>query len=935
MELKNDSDSSLSKGSDDNVENKISSNEKILDTNTASSEKIDLNRLSSTKDDKVISGGDSRTIKEDSDDTVKVGSLYSMINNNRKNEDNLSTQSNITSTSNSSKATEKNERVSDLTAKEIESKINSRVSSVKTSKDDNDYGRNLKEITPKSTDSETSKLTEKATKSRSSYLNTSYTGKEGVNRGSSMDRENKENKGYNTEKFTNKDNYMTSKDNNSSKDSGIGNHIKKDTYIKDNYFASTASNVAKNNSATKTTDTTYSKNTYNDNYSSRYNKDNYDDNYYSEGGYNDNYGEDNYDDDYEKQDKKATKKSVSKLKAFMCVTLGVLVVAFCVWLFMFDGKDILFTSKATVAKNKEEVKVAFDKYFTNLNDGLNINSNENKDKNENKFSDMYDSLTSESKGKISKDAFVQRNKKIYSGMGVSKVETEIKGDITTDKKKKDYTVNYTQKLNTIAGEITFDNSVTFAKVKVEGTDEYWGMKWDHNVIHPDLKESYKVQVETDNYTPKRGSILDRNGEVLAQSDENGNRSYPQGEVCCHMVGMVGSPTAEDLKELDKEIYDEHSKIGKKGLEYAFEDRLRGTKGGKIVIKDEQGKDVKTLVESEVKNGEDITTSIDLKYQKSAYKALKDRRGTFVGMDPNTGEVLALISTPAYDPATGKSSAPDSDTPFVTRYAQAYCPGSSFKPLNAGIGLTGGFYDEKTSVSYSGTEYTRPGWGNYTLKTTSNNGKEHTLVNALTISDNIYFGLMALDHIKRDNLMKGLDNLGFGEIFPFEIKPQKPSIYCTDKKTALDSDAAVANTGFGQGQLMINPIHMASIYSTFVKDGSMVQPTIEHKEGASLKYYKENVFSKDAVSKINEGLKSVVQNGTATAAKSASVSVAGKTGTAELKASREEKNGIQNGWFCGYTFNTDKPMVFVTFTENVGEDHSLVVRKATDIINGCY
>jgi len=875
MELKNGDDSGLSNGNDDNKENKISSNDKILDTNTASSKNIDVKIPSGNKDDKV-GRGDSK--EEKSDDTVKVGSLYNMVNNSKKGEDSLTTQSNATSILNSSKDTEKKERVSDLTAKEIESKINSRVSSIKVDKEESSNVKSsMKEITPMNEDNEATPS--KSTVSRKSYLNTSYTGRDGVNKGS---------------------NNMGTNDNNEKKYENDTSHLKNE------YYSNNTNNTSKTNS-------------YDDNsaLNDRYNDT---DKEYNKASYNDNYGEDSYDDDYKNKGTQKKTRKVTKLKAIMCVTFGALIVAFCVWVFMFDGK-YYFTSEATVNKNKEEVKETFEKYIAALN--------------EKKYEDMYQYIDTESKGNISKDGFTQRNKKIYSGMGVDKIDTQIQGDVTTDRKKKDYTISYTQKLNTIAGEVSFDNSVTFAKVKEEGQDEYWGMKWDHNIIHPDLKSTYKIQVETENYTPKRGSILDRNGEVLAKSDENGNRTYPQGEVCCHLVGVVGSPTQEELKELDKDLYDEHSKIGKKGLEYVYEDKLRGSRGGKINIKDEQGKDVKTIVEAQPKDGEDVKVSIDLKYQKSAYNALKERKGCFVGMDPNSGEVLALISTPTYDPNTNESSAPESDTPFVNRYAQAYCPGSSFKPINAGIGLTGNFYDENTTVSYEGKEYTRNGWGDYNLVTTNGSYGEKTLVNALAYSDNIFFGLMALDKIGRSNLMKGLDNLGFGEIFPFEQKPQKASIYATDKNTALDSDAAVANTGFGQGQLMLNPVHMASIYSTFVKDGSMVQPTLEIRDAGNMKYYKENVFSKDAVSKINEGLKAVVQRGTATAAKGAKVSVAGKTGTAELKASREEKNGQQNGWFCGYTFDTDKPMVFVTFTEDVGEDHALVVRKATQVINGCY
>ena len=178
------------------------------------------------------------------------------------------------------------------------------------------------------------------------------------------------------------------------------------------------------------------------------------------------------------------------------------------------------------------------------------------------------------------------------------------------------------------------------------------------------------------------------------------RKYPLGEAAAHLIGYVQSVTAEDLEAHQGEGYRSNSVIGKSGIESLYEKELKGKDGCKIYIVDSQGNEKTTIAETTKEDGEDIYLTIDSKLQKSLYQQFRNDRGSSVAIDPYTGEVLALVSTPSYDTnefILGVSEDrwtalnEDEDQPLYNRFRQTWCPGSTFKPGVAAVGLrTGAF-----------------------------------------------------------------------------------------------------------------------------------------------------------------------------------------------------------------------------------------------------
>ena len=218
-----------------------------------------------------------------------------------------------------------------------------------------------------------------------------------------------------------------------------------------------------------------------------------------------------------------------------------------------------------------------------------------------------------------------------------------------------------------------------------------------------------------------------------------------------------------------------------------------------------------------------------------------------------------------------------------------------------------------------------------MTTLTDYGDQATLENALVYSDNIYFAKAALN-IGADTLIEDFKAMGFGEEIPFELKLTS-STY--DDDDSIDSDIQLADTGYGQGQLLVNPVHMLSMYSLFVNEGSMIQPTLLYQDGYTGKIWKENVFSADAAETVKNDLIQVIENpsGTGASARIDGVSLLGKTGTAEIKDSQTDTDGIERGWFiCETAGDTDTPIAVVGMVEDVKDKggSSYVTEKVRNI-----
>ena len=423
------------------------------------------------------------------------------------------------------------------------------------------------------------------------------------------------------------------------------------------------------------------------------------------------------------------------------------------------------------------------------------------------------------------------------------------------------------------------------------------------------------------------------------------RTYPLGEKAAHLIGYVQSVTAEDLEEHKGEGYTSSSVIGKSGIEGLYEKELKGENGVKISIMTEDGVEKNVVASVDKQDGENIRLTIDSDLQGLVYDQFREDKSCSVAMNPFTGEVLALVSTPAYDDnefILGMSGERwdqlnnDENKPLYNRFRQVWCPGSSFKPITAGIGLTTGTINPEEDYGSEGLSWQKDeSWGDYHV-TTLHEYSPVNLENALIYSDNIYFAKAALN-IGADNLMKSLKLLGFGQELPFEIKMSQ-SQYANDGGT-IDSEIQLADSGYGQGQILINPLHLATLYTSILNDGNVIRPYLTYSETPKSEVWISQAFSSDAASRVKTALEKVVNTpeGTGYGAHREDIALAGKTGTAEIKADQNDTTGTELGWFGVFTEDAaaQKPVLLMSMVEDVKDrgGSGYVVDKSAAVLQG--
>lgn len=437
-------------------------------------------------------------------------------------------------------------------------------------------------------------------------------------------------------------------------------------------------------------------------------------------------------------------------------------------------------------------------------------------------------------------------------------------------------------------------------------------------------------------TDLKNTLLEISGIKIIDSEE---RIYPLGESASQLVGYIQPISAEELAEKADEGYTSSSLIGKYGLERYYEDTLRAVNGAEIYIEDSEGNKKTSIVTLDAKDGTDVKLTIDSTLQQQIYEQFKEDESAVVEINPKTGEVLALVSCPSFDSndfSLGMTTADynaltqDTQNPLFNRYLATYAPGSSFKPIVGAIGLTNGSFTADENFGTSGTRWQNDSsWGDFYITTLTTYSGPANLRNALIYSDNIYFAKAALK-IGSDKFIESLKNLGFNENIEF---PQTISKSSYSNSEGFTNETQLANSGYGQGEMLVNPIHMAMMYSAFVNEGNMIMPYIEYKENASsanATYYKEGVFTKEAAETIRDDLIQVVENpgGTAHSAQIEGKTIAGKTGTAEIKDSKDDTEGTEIGWFNAFTVNeTDEnSRLIISMVENVkgkGGSHYLL------------
>ena len=421
------------------------------------------------------------------------------------------------------------------------------------------------------------------------------------------------------------------------------------------------------------------------------------------------------------------------------------------------------------------------------------------------------------------------------------------------------------------------------------------------------------------------------------TQETTGRVYPSGEAAAHLTGYIGKITDEEIKEHKDYPYKESDFIGKRGLEQLYEKQLRGEPGAKIIIEKEMDGETEEIVlaEKPVKHGEHVQVNIDVNIQERVFKAFENHPGNAAVIHPKTGEILALVSSPSFDPnefvygitqSRWDQLMKDEDEPFVNRFAATYAPGSVMKLVSAAIGLNTGSIDPNEKINIEGLTWGKKNWGDYKVKRVSDTGKPVDLRDAIVYSDNIYFAMKAVE-LGHKKYTEGLKQFGFTEKLPIEFPITTSQI---SNEGHLEDEVLLANTSYGQGEVEVSTLHIALAYTPILNEGNMIKPSFLVSDPKG-EVWKENLISKDHAQILQKHLREVVTDGTAKIANDDDFPISGKTGTAELKLAHGTK-GHQHGWFVGYPTD-DQDLLIAIMMEKAekkgGSSH--VTKKVAELL----
>lgn len=425
-----------------------------------------------------------------------------------------------------------------------------------------------------------------------------------------------------------------------------------------------------------------------------------------------------------------------------------------------------------------------------------------------------------------------------------------------------------------------------------------------------------------NLTPKQITAIEENRNILSEVevDTDTVRYYPQHKIASHALGYTREINGDELKERQKEGYRMGDVIGKMGAEAGLEGKLRGEWGGILLERDGSGKVIRKLGIKEAKAGNDVTLTIDLELQKVAEKALGERKGAVVALDPRDGSVLAMASYPAFDPNIFSGPITEQiwqevqgkGNPFINRAVVGFPPASTFKIVTATAGMESGKFKPSTILpTYAylrvgGTafgEWNRSGFG------------PMGFVNALAWSSNTFFGQIG-NGVGGEKLIEWARKYGFGSPTGIELKEESAGLIADNqwKKERFNWDWTAGDTvnmSIGQGFTLATPLQVAVMVAVPANGGYRIVPHLEQDKATYLRKRQSLNIKPTTLKTISEGMRSVVARGTGRRAALSGIAVAGKSGTAEAPP------GKSHVWFGGYAPYENPEIVVVAFLEHSG------------------
>ena len=413
--------------------------------------------------------------------------------------------------------------------------------------------------------------------------------------------------------------------------------------------------------------------------------------------------------------------------------------------------------------------------------------------------------------------------------------------------------------------------------------------------------------------------------------ETQKRLYPRDGLAAHVLGYVGQVSETELNSAEFAKYSQGDMVGKFGLERQYNDQLTGIDGQRRVVVDVTGREREVLESQEAKPGKNLQLTIDLDLQAAAEYAMDGRRGAVVALDPRTGDVLAMVSRPAFDPnvfgrlrqADWNDVINNPDKPMLNRAIQGtYAPGSTFKPIVAMAGLETGMLSESETVNCTGVAnwYGRPfhcserrGHGTISLRS------------AIIHSCDVYF-YKAGDTIGIDNIAQYAQVSGLGEKTGIDLPGEAEGLIPSTKwklRTQRERwyPGETISVSIGQGAVEVTPLQLALSIGGLSVGGTWFQPHLVKLAATPEPKHKGN-WNPMNVAAVVSGMYGVVnEGGTGTAAAIPGITVSGKTGSAQrvsndlVKSNRALADTMQdNGWFVGFAPRDNPEIVVVALVE---------------------
>lgn len=466
----------------------------------------------------------------------------------------------------------------------------------------------------------------------------------------------------------------------------------------------------------------------------------------------------------------------------------------------------------------------------------------------------------------------------------------------------------------VAGEITEEDLTDLSdelEIGEESLESTFNQDWISEGMFVPVKEGHR-------FSDEDKSDFDDND---LQVREQPAREYALDEATFHLLGYVGTVNAEEVESSD--YLSSGDMTGKRGLEQLYDERLQPSDGYEIAITDDNDNVVDTLFSEEAEDGTDIVLTIDKDLQEIVYNELEDESGSSVALDPDNGDMLATVSYPSpspYDFMFGISQNDleelqnDEDNPLIGKFNRTTSPGSTQKILSALVALnTDGFERDATREITGGSWQQDDSWGGYTVNRYHEEDGEFDLDRAITSSDNIYFAQTMLE-LGPERFVQGMQELGIGEEYDSDYP-----IYTSQvaNEETIDNDVLLADSAYGQGELLISPLQITSIYAGVINGGDIYVPHILADSEDDIQV--ESIASEDDLDYLESAMRSVVTDYHADDVERDYASFAGKTGTSENKMSQDTR-GSETGWFIGYDQN-EKDMIMSLYVDDV-EDRGM-------------